>query len=641
MNNNTNSNQERYPLIEQEWSVHAQLTFTHSPGEEVHVSGGGAGVHPCYGFRRGNIFFTTSPPPPPANYGSLPGSHRRTTQPYNRRCMSTCNIVLGHTSPPPACRHHSTMDACDICAGGGRACRHHSVAMSTDACDICAGGGRSPTSARRAHTFTSHFCTRVPDKTPAVTSSRDAASQTSCASICEKDTLQLPNTAAQGAKRLSRSPARLRGKSPLVNKQKGEPLQSSTDSCCYRKSQKKQQQPPKTVHIDVYCTESEQSGFGSSEGEDSPQTVYENDKMRVVHKREKERLPQAIVRQKRRTLSETSMSSLYPSVRSSTVSVGPSISVCPSSQTNSNSGITSMTSSCALFSDDSLAATSWKDTTTEMESLRQSDISLTKTESFEYEDFADRLRIREKEKKWAACDEGKTWRSPETERKHLLQQQKCQQYVQRRGSPFPRWKPDDSSEESDHSSYSEMAWSFGRLDELTKRISPTVKREDTVKRSCVDRKVLLKRSDSGSLSDSGAVSCSSTRTRDTIGPFGKKPDSPPKHKLDSVVVSPFAPAVTGAESDFLSKARKFGTIVDGFRKPGHHVGPSKNPDCLCENCQRHYKERWLVSRGRARSLGNEASNQRDRLKATLHSVIQSKQPETMQEFAAENDSSCV
>lgn len=30
---------------------------------------------------------------------------------------------------------------------------------------------------------------------------------------------------------------------------------------------------------------------------------------------------------------------------------------------------------------------------------------------------------------------------------------------------------------------------------------------------------------------------------------------------------------------------KFGEIVSSLKKPGHHVGPSKNADCLCDNCR--------------------------------------------------------
>lgn len=177
-------NHDRQPLIEQEWSVHAQLTFSHGVEDQPQITTSrtpNLPNHPCYGFQRGNIVFTTRPRSPPhltTNYGSLPNSSsRRTPQPYGRRCMSTCNIVLGRTpSTSTPCHHAITVTSCDPC-------------------DVCSGGGRSPTAARRAHTFTSHFCTRVPDKTPVTTNLKDAASQTSRSSFCpdkSTSTLQVP-----------------------------------------------------------------------------------------------------------------------------------------------------------------------------------------------------------------------------------------------------------------------------------------------------------------------------------------------------------------------------------------------------------------------------------------------------------------
>lgn len=370
----------------------------------------------------------------------------------------------------------------------------------------------------------------------------------------------------------------------------------------------------------------------------------------MSHKRETERLPQAIVRQKRRTLSEgTSLSSLYPSQRSSLSSVAPS-HCNPSFAATSNSGITSGTSSCALFSDDSAAATSWKDTSTDFESIRLSDISLTKSESFEYADYADKLRIKEKEKAWGADDNSKTWRSPETERKHRLQQEKHKQYLQRKGSPFPQWKPTDSSEDSENSSDTEMAWSFGRLDQLSKRENTNIKREDTVRRTCIGNgrkndkhcqlgsQVKLNRSESGSFSDSGHVSCS--RKRDHIGPFGKKQSPPPKLKFESSVTAPFT-LIPGIKTEHFSKAEKFGTIISSLKKPGHHVGPSKNPDCLCFNCKQHFEEKWFRNRNRARSLGDMPSTHKEQWKATLNSIVQSKQQDNGDESANDNDPSFV
>lgn len=56
--------------------------------------------------------------------------------------------------------------------------------------------------------------------------------------------------------------------------------------------------------------------------------------------------------------------------------------------------------------------------------------------------------------------------------------------------------------------------------------------------------------------------------------------------------------------DHLSLAKRFGSVLKSLRKPGHHVGPIKNPSCLCETCKRWVLERDQVQgRERAYSFG--------------------------------------
>jgi len=187
----------------------------------------------CYGFQRGNMLFTTRPPPrepqsvqtptpcsgqqrlgathlldsgyssehvSPGSYASLPT--RRPAQPYSRRCKSTCSIVLsgseqqgvasasmkpdvGHgpayTCGDPVCFLHRQTSPLP-CEGQVRP-RSSDFAPLPEICEVC-GGGRSPTAVRRAsaaNTFTTHFCTRVPERVLRETDrpSRDVASQTS------------------------------------------------------------------------------------------------------------------------------------------------------------------------------------------------------------------------------------------------------------------------------------------------------------------------------------------------------------------------------------------------------------------------------------------------------------------------------
>lgn len=56
--------------------------------------------------------------------------------------------------------------------------------------------------------------------------------------------------------------------------------------------------------------------------------------------------------------------------------------------------------------------------------------------------------------------------------------------------------------------------------------------------------------------------------------------------------------------DHYELATKFGSVIKTMRKPGHHVGPVRNPSCLCETCKRWVLEREQNQpRERAYSFG--------------------------------------
>lgn len=60
--------------------------------------------------------------------------------------------------------------------------------------------------------------------------------------------------------------------------------------------------------------------------------------------------------------------------------------------------------------------------------------------------------------------------------------------------------------------------------------------------------------------------------------------------------------IPGYTREHLLRAQKFGSVIEAIRKPGHHVGPAKNPDCQCEYCRRWFAERGDHFRERAASL---------------------------------------
>lgn len=474
----------------------------------------------------------------------------------------------------------------------------------------------------------------------------------------------------QPTSRLTRSPARLCGQSPLLSGGPGRKSQGS--QCTLSQPKDKGQHKPRTVHIDVYCTGSEDADAScSSDDSDSfssPQTVFESDKLKVVHTHiDKDKLPagypsrQHLERQDKvarvasrrsesfkyemtRTAeeqqvargydSDDGLSSHYPSqissystLRGATDTSVPQSEVTSSASRNPSSSTISSSSMALSDEYDSAAATSWKDTVTDLDSLVQSSLSLAQSDSFEYADVADRLRIREKEKAWADDggdgDGSKTWRSPHVERKHLLQQQKFKEFLEKRlgKMALPVWKAEVTEDSDDDDDETGDAWSFcGPQTHLSPQSAgKALKREDTVKRvpsgrgkgemrsvtpakgavtakaSCLPKPSAL---DLGSLSDSGPhrFMC-----RTSIGPFGERMPTPPPSKVTTSVTSPFTD-IPGKRTDQLSKAEKFGTIIGTFRKPGHHVGPSKNPDCACEHCRKYYEDSGY--RTRTRSVGD-------------------------------------
>ncbi|XP_034479108.1 uncharacterized protein LOC117785276 [Drosophila innubila] len=102
----------------------------------------------------------------------------------------------------------------------------------------------------------------------------------------------------------------------------------------------------------------------------------------------------------------------------------------------------------------------------------------------------------------------------------------------------------------------------------------------------------------------GSEAPPSTTSATTFGTVAPSPLLPRRFEIsrDSPsLASETSTVVSGYTHEHLEKARRFGSVVT-MRKPGHHVGPTKNPNCHCESCQRWLAERFQL-RGRAFSLG--------------------------------------
>lgn len=683
-----------------------------STGSEVPVG--------AFGFQRGNILFTSTPPSrsvpvrsytiprtgtgpissndgfpgrrfvgtsvtdsgynseqfSPQSYSSLPSS-RRSLQQYNRRCRSTCSIVLstvGSDNNPKTATcarsqslHSSSSESQSLQDGlsskvrcGDPRCYHtthqHVSArcqFSTvpEGCEDCAEG----LAANSSGAFATHFCTRVlPDKSVAkktTIDSRDAASQTTDVDPQESQPIG-PGSSRMYSTRRKTAPGFLRTDERRKKTQVNQPLsppagtRSSASPAEQDKSDSSEREDEsakrksRTVHIDVYCTgsdddvdDSNDAGSSSSENKvDTPTTVFENDDVKITHCRAKDddALPRGFQDDKAflKRASERNSDSFrnapmrMPSLASTKgyesddvlSSLYPSQFSSYSALRDLDSAAWSVASSSAAIPHDgydSTSATSWKDTFSDIESLINSRTSLTPCDSFEYANTSDRERIEKMEAAWAQSEKEertKTWRSPQIERRHLLQNRKMKEYLEKHQIG---WSSGESGAETDDSDG--VAWSFVSSDEHSR----VVKRESTVRRmdketmepdeavpsSSINpasaRKLLRKdQLERACYSDSASHS---RALRDQIGPFGSESSSPLPSKVESRVTSPFT-TPQGEKTDHILKASVFGTVVGAFRKPGHHVGPSKNPSCSCEHCRRFFEEDG--PRGRSRSLGD-------------------------------------
>lgn len=278
--------------------------------------------------------------------------------------------------------------------------------------------------------------------------------------------------------------------------------------------------------------------------------------------------------------SDEVLSSLYPSRFSSYSGIRDLDSV-PWSAASSSTAV----SACEY---DSATVTSSKDTFSDIDSLMNSKSGLTPCDSFEYANSSDRDRIRKMDISAKTDNEkGKTWRSPQIERKHLLQNRKMREYFEKHEIGWS--SAESAAEDSDESGA--VGWSFMSGDDKSR----------LVKKDSIVRRLSAGQTEKSNATDIDSQTRDyvpySNVLRDRIGPFGSKSPSPLPSTIPSRVMSPFTTPY-GESTDHIMKASKFGAVISAFRKPGHHIGPSKNPTCSCEHCRRYFEE----TRGRSSSL---------------------------------------
>ncbi|XP_018393751.1 PREDICTED: uncharacterized protein LOC108772672 [Cyphomyrmex costatus] len=611
-----------------------------------------------YGFQRGNILFTSTPPErssgsytlprlgssgnndsissrgrtnvsdsgytseqfSPHTYSSLPA--RRSSQQYNHRCKSSCSIVLstvGTDKPNP--EKVPSVDQWHHRSPHQYAFSRHQFSTVPEVCEDCAEGSSSSA-------FTTHFCTRVAEKTAnnrkAIAVSKDAASQTTdIESVRSSSTVKsskIRRKFSTGTNQHSEQKKEQEIRSPpasVGNTSTSPPTDpEKSDSSAKEDSSKRKS---RTVHIDVYCTGSDDDASTDTISEDdrsTPMTVFENDDVKVIHTQAADNLPRGfedtnafLKRNAERRASFRNAPMRMPSLASSKGYDSDEVlsSLYPS-RFSSYSGIrdldsvpwSTVSSSTALSPCDyDSTMTSSKDTYSDIESLINSKSGLTPCDSFEYANTADRDRIRKMDILAKTSNEkNKIWRSPQIERKHLLRNRKMREYFEKHEI---NWSSGDSAEDSDESGA--VGWSFLSGDDKSRFVKrDSIVRctsEGQIEESSVTNVDSKHRSDQKEHSQFAIHRDVPTNVlRDHIGPFGSKSPSPLPSTIPSRVTSPFT-TLYGEKTEHVLKASKFGGVISAFRKPGHHIGPSKNPMCSCEHCRRYFEN---GERGRSFSL---------------------------------------
>lgn len=508
------------------------------------------------------------------------------------------------------------------------------------------------------------------------------------------------------------------------------------------------QKKPRTVHIDVYCTGSEDEDHAdiesSSESEGNRrhdqesnstfQTVLDNEQMRLRHQRMTGgAMPRRLGGQQRQeqvpTSGQTTSSEVQTS-QSGNLQLGHGISKSsttdevneskqllfrkhigdqraiklanlrqkylrqPSddtmslgypSSTRSTVRDNTCSSVSSVLAGHDVIDSPWKETTDDAE-----DYSLTKSESFEYENAMDRLRIRQMERLWSRSNSkedephAQTVPSQSHQQPHQHPHTNVGPHLQtisevntaQKMSPFGSRLQRDDTLPSESDFYSETDQFYEYPSEQGQRMGTTSPasgfhqtqhfsrnrpgflhffgpanegdmQHDQQPMSAPIEGALLypnyqpslqrwKSETRENLSASGTPALTPTELSRHTSP--QPPVSPvfqrsgseapptttsattfptttptPVRRLDMFQTYRQSPAASdisttvappGYSSEYLDKARKFGKVV-AARKPGHHVGPTKNPNCSCESCQRWMAERFQI-RGRAFSLGESA-----------------------------------
>lgn len=185
------------------------------------------------------------------------------------------------------------------------------------------------------------------------------------------------------------------------------------------------------------------------------------------------------------------------------------------------------------------------------------------------------------------------------ERKFMLQQKRMQEYFKHKDTD--KWQASLSTE-TDMSStcnhYKEAEEAEPKV-ELVKPPTPKIRKEKSLEK--LIKSEIAKELEPKKLVIPMQEVLKRPAPRPVTAPIFQRPSFVrDKESVASSVQSHVSGVYT---TEYLTRARKFGAVVGALRKPGHHIGPAKNPDCICEHCTRWFEEK-CKGRGRANSITN-------------------------------------
>lgn len=271
---------------------------------------------------------------------------------------------------------------------------------------------------------------------------------------------------------------------------------------------------------------------------------------------------------------------------------------CLSSNYPNSSRSTMRDMTCSSISSGVLASTNSVNEYLESSSWKETDCDTSNRESIQNTESEknDQFKAQEINEIWS---QSRKWRSPEKERRFLLQQKRMIEYMHQNERLI---------EEKRGYLKNEFAKCVPGKDSGSKSSTPVPQPQP--QRICCGEAITepcqqLQTNTQSSVHKLILSPVQSTDPQQTAEKH-KRVLFTPSYSPSSQASSAQSTILDNANEHW-ARARKFGAVVGAMRKTGHHFGPAKNPDCQCEHCRRWVAERNNF-RSRTLSVGDEPYN---------------------------------